>query len=271
MIKNNNFSEYLEFASGLADKVGDIMLKSKHTVEIKVKKGELHDFATNVDLTVEKLIIDSIKRKYPSHNILSEEAGEIKGNSPFRWIIDPLDGTWSYSIGLPLFGTIIALDYEGKTVMAVFYLPQTKEKFTGVVGKGVYLNGKKIKVSKTDDVKASFILSNFPSFKTPKDTLTRKLTLTEKLIKETYRFFPSHSSSVDLCRVAQSAFDGDIIIDTSGKWWDLVAGIFFVKEAGGKVTTLDNKDTTYNNYRRGFVASNGKIHDKLLSIVNSVY
>jgi len=267
----DQFDNYLTFAQKLSEKAGKIILKGRKDFSIKVRKGQLHDFATNIDLSVEKLIISSIKKKYPGHGILSEEAGEIKSNSPFRWVIDPLDGTWVYSVGLPLFANIIALEYKRETIMAIFSFPQTQEQFWGLKGKGVFLNGKKITVNKTDDLKASFIFSNYPSFKTPEDRLKSKLALSEILIQETYRFYPSHSSSMDLCRVAQGAFEGSVIIDTSGKWWDLVAGIFFIKEAGGKVTTFDNKDATYNNYRRGFVASNGKIHDKLLSITNSVY
>lgn len=266
----DKYKEYLDFAINIAKKAGAILMQRKGATKIKVQKNMRFDFATNVDLEVEKLIIDAIFKKYPKHGILSEETEETKTNSPFRWVIDPLDGTWNYSKNYPYFGTIIALEHNKEIVVAVYYMPQTNELFYASKSRGFYLNNNKMVCTTTSDLNASFVFSNYVSFKTLPDRFKRKMLLSEKLVKATYKYYPSHQTSMDLVRIAQGVFDATIVIDSSGKWWDRVAGFLFIKEAGGKITSLNGGEVNSENHAIGLVASNGKIHKQLLEIVNSV-
>lgn len=263
----NIYKKYLDFALQTSKEAVNIALKARSTASISVRKGDLHNYATNADIEVEHYILDKIKNNFSNHAILSEESGEIETNSPYRWIIDPIDGTWAYKVGLPQWGTIIALEFKGEIVVSVINLPISNEIFTAYKNGGFFLNGKKIKCSSVNDIKASFIFINHPSFKTPPELFESKMKLIEKLTRTTYRTFPSHTTSVDLARVAQGVYEADIVTSTSGGWWDLCAGILMVKEAKGKVSTYDNKEVTSENYNKGFIASNGKIHQQLLEIV----
>lgn len=267
----DSYKEYLDFAITLAKKACAILMQKNGKSEIKVQKSMHFDFATNVDLEVEKLIVDEIFKKYPKHGILSEETEEIKTSSPFRWVIDPLDGTWNYSRNYPYFGTIIGLEHNKEIVVAVFNMPHTNELFYASKNHGFYLNGDKMVCSTTSDLNSSFVCSNYATFKSPPDRFKRKMILSEKLVKATYKYYPSHQTSMDLVRISQGVFDATIVIDSSGHWWDRIAGFLFIKESGGKITSLSGGEVNFENYTKGFVASNGKIHEKLSEIVNSVY
>lgn len=269
---SNNYIELFEFAKNLAVKANKILLERRKNVKIVTRKGELHNFTTAADLEIEKFLIESIKKRYPKHAILTEESGIITGDSPYRWILDPIDGTWEYKVGMPRCGVIIALEFKDKTILGIVTTPQMNEFFSTVNGNGVYLNQERIICSKIDQISASFVFINHPSYKTPPEKLDLFFNISKKLTKSVYRLFPTHSSSMDICRVAQGTYDGFIWNNGTSKWWDICAGLFMVEEAGGNVTTLKgSKLTEYNYKQEGFVASNGKIHEQLLKIVNSVY
>ena len=93
------------------------------------------DVVTNADKASEKAIISEIRRAYPEHSVLSEEAGCDKRMNDWLWVIDPLDGTTNYSSGLPNFCVSIGVQHKGQTVVGVVYAPYLGEIFTAVRGK----------------------------------------------------------------------------------------------------------------------------------------
>ena len=129
-----------------AKEAAKIIVANFNKIKHISKKGE-GDYFTNVDILAEEKIISIIQRRFPKHNILSEEAGLIDKNSEFTWLVDPLDGTHNYMHGLPLFGVSVGLEHKKKIIMGVIYLPMLDELFVAERGKGAFLNGKRIKVS----------------------------------------------------------------------------------------------------------------------------
>ena len=142
---------FLSVAETLAKRAGDLCL------EIQQDLGEIHykskkDVVTRADIASEKLIVEGIRKAFPTHSIRTEEAGVIEGSDPrYLWIIDPVDGTVNFSRGIPLWGISIALHFEGKPLVAAVNLPKLGELYTACRGGGAFMNGKAIHVSRESD------------------------------------------------------------------------------------------------------------------------
>jgi len=121
---------------------GKILLKYfNKPLEIKQKESQ-SSIVTEADLESEKIIIGLIRKAYPDHNIIAEEAGFISNNSEFTWIIDPLDGTSNFASGIPWFGVLITLFKQDTPIMAGAYLPVQNTLYFAEAGKGAYRDGK---------------------------------------------------------------------------------------------------------------------------------
>src|SRR4026208_448137 len=118
---------------------------------ISNKEG-INNLVTEVDHKCEEIIFDIIRKNYPDHYILSEEAGEIIQDSNYKWIIDPIDGTVNFAHSIPLCCVSIALEYNGEIVLGSVYNPLMNELFFAEKGKGATLNDKQIRVSKKQNV-----------------------------------------------------------------------------------------------------------------------
>ncbi len=202
-------------------------------LEAKVKES-ISSVVTYVDISSEKLIIDTIKDQFPSHNILSEECGFEDLQSKFTWIIDPLDGTSNYSAGLPWFGVLIALLEEGQPLMGAAYLPVEDKMFFAERDKGAFLNGRKIEIE-TKELSDS--LFSFSTDYSSDDTYISRGIEMYKFIIQHSRNVRTTNSLVDFVNVADSKFGGCINLFT--RIWDIVAPSLIIEEAGGLFTTLD--------------------------------
>ena len=125
------------------------------------KKGAI-DLVTEADIGSEKIIIETIKAKFPDHSILAEESGLNNGISESKWIIDPLDGTTNFTHHLGLFAISIAFSLNGNIVVGVVLNPVSKELFTAIKDNGAASNGRLIKVSNVDKVSESLLVTGFP-------------------------------------------------------------------------------------------------------------
>lgn len=228
---------------------------------ISNKEG-INNLVTEVDHKSEAIIIDIIKSNFPNHFILSEEVGEIAQDSEYKWIIDPIDGTVNYANGIPICCVSIGIEKNGKMIMGAVYNPFINEFFFAEKGLGATMNDKKITVTERDDVVKSCLVTGFPY--TYLDAPNGPLQVFEKFIRKGIPVRRLGSAAIDLCWVAAGRFDGFYEHKLSA--WDSAAGFIIVEEAGGKVTDL--KGDYYNPYQPGIIASNGKIHDELVRIVN---
>jgi myo-inositol-1(or 4)-monophosphatase len=225
-------------------------------------KEGINNPVTEADHAAEKAIFEVIKADFPNHFILSEEAGEIKMDSDYKWIIDPIDGTINFANGIPICCVSIGLEFEGKMVMGAVYNPLMDEFYFAQKGFGASLNDKKISVTKKDKVVNSCLVTGFPY--TYLDAPNGPLQVFEKLIRKGVPVRRLGSAALDLCWLAAGRFDG--FYEHKLSPWDSAAGFLIVEEAGGKVT--DFNGDAYSVYQPHILATNGLIHDELLAIVN---
>lgn len=252
----------LNFAIETARDAGHILLeKFGRTIDIQ-KKGEIN-LVTEADLASEALIIERIKSYYPKHAILAEEAGEavvMGSENSWKWIIDPLDGTTNYAHGYPCFCVTIALEHEGEIVIGVTYDPTRNELFAAEKGQGATLNGKTVRVSKTDKLGDSLIVTGFPYFFKSTPNFEHHLTEFLKAARGVRR---DGSAAIDMAYVACGRFDG--FWEEGLNPWDVAAGKLLIEEAGGQLSYYDG--SPFSIYKPPILASNGRIHSQMLDVL----
>jgi len=144
-----------------AEEAGRILLSGFGKAEQIDHKGAV-DLVTEYDRAAEEAIVNVIRARHPDHAIVAEEGHGAEGRSPWRWFVDPLDGTTNYAHGYPCFSVSIAAEHAGQTVLGVVHDPLHKEAFTAVRGEGALLNGNPIRVSRTDELSESLLATGFP-------------------------------------------------------------------------------------------------------------
>ncbi len=251
----------LNFAIQTARDAGQILLeKFGRKINISMK-GDIN-LVTEADLASEKMIIERIKSYYPKHSILAEESGNavVYGDSTWKWIIDPLDGTTNFAHGYPCFCVTIALEHEGKIVLGVTYDPTRNELFAAEKGQGATLNNKSIRVSETDNIGNSLICTGFPYDFKQKENFARHLT---DFLLQSRGVRRDGSAAIDMAYVACGRFDG--FWEEGLNAWDVAAGVLMIEEAGGSVTYYDG--SPFSVYAPPICASNGLIHTEMLKIL----
>ncbi|MBM4331889.1 MAG: inositol monophosphatase [Deltaproteobacteria bacterium] len=245
----------------LAAKEAGLLLKNKLGQRRKVAYKGAVNLVTEMDLLAEKVIVSTINRRYPDHNILAEEQTTKQKNSPFRWIIDPLDGTTNYAHGFPVFCVSIALEKSGEIILGVVYDPTRGELFLAEKGKGARLNGKKIQVSSVPKLSLSLLATGFPY--DLRESPVNNFDHFHNFALRVHAVRRAGSAALDLCYVAAGRFDGfwEMKLGT----WDMAAGSLIVREAGGKITDFSGKNLGLNGQH--VLASNGKIHREMLNIL----
>lgn len=239
------------------------VLKEYFNQSFKISNKEgINNLVTEVDHKSEEVIFSIIKQEFPGHHILSEESGEIIQDSSYKWIIDPIDGTVNYANGIPICCVSIGIERNGKMELGAVYNPFINELFFAEKGKGATLNEQKIRVSSQPEVMKSCLVTGFPY--TYLDMPNGPLQVFEKFIRKGIPVRRLGSAAIDLCWVAAGRFDGFYEHKLSA--WDSAAGFLIVEEAGGKVTDLQGN--YYNPYQPGIIATNGKIHEALMKVVN---
>lgn len=247
-----------------ATEAGAAVLKHYFNGEFTISHKEgINNLVTEADHASEKAIFEVIKNDYPDHYILSEETGEIVQDSNFKWIIDPIDGTINFANGIPICCVSIGIEQDGEMILGAVYNPFINEFFFAQRGYGATLNSKIIHVSNKDDVSTSCLVTGFPY--TYLDQPNGPLEVFDRLIRKGVPVRRLGSAAIDLCWVAAGRFDG--FYEHKLQAWDSAAGFLIVEEAGGKVTDL--KGNYYNPYQPGIIATNGKIHDELMAVVNN--
>jgi myo-inositol-1(or 4)-monophosphatase len=225
-------------------------------------KSTINDLVTEADHASEKAIFKVIQEQHPDHFILSEETGEIKQDSSYKWIIDPIDGTINFANGIPICCVSIGIEKDGVMVLGAVYNPFMNEMFVAEKGMGATLNDAPIHVSQQSELIKSCLVTGFPYQYL--DAANGPLQVFEKLIRKSVPVRRLGSAALDLCWTAAGRFDG--FYEHKLQPWDSAAGYLMVEEAGGVVTDL--KGNTYNPYQPGIIATNGKIHQALQDVVN---
>ncbi len=253
--------DYLNVAIEASKEAGRFLKINLGKVKnIQTKKEEIN-LVTEIDKETEKKIVEFIKSKFPHHSILAEESGEAKLDSGYKWIIDPLDGTTNYTHSFPVFCVSIALEHKGEVILGVIYDPNFDELFWAEKGKGAFLNGKKISVSRTDKLIKSMLATGFPyNVRENPDNCIEHFV---NFLMEAQAIRRLGSAALDLAYVACGRLDGFWEVNLNP--WDVAAGKIIIEEAGGKVT--DFYGNKFSIYTKGIVASNGLIHEQMLEVI----
>jgi len=228
---------------------------------IETKKSEERNLVSEIDKASEEKIIGIIRRKYPTHSILAEEGGESQTTSEYKWVIDPLDGTTNFLHGLPMYCVTIGIEHKGEVVAGVVYDPNLDEMFTAEKGSGAYMNGKRMRVSATQTLIGSLLVTGFPYdiAKNPDNAIEHFV----NFLMEGQGIRRLGSAALDLSYVAAGRLDGFWEVNLNP--WDMAAGMLFVREAGGRVTDFLGAESTI--YKKQVLASNGIIHDAMLNVL----
>lgn len=216
------------------------------------------DLVTRADKESETRIREVLLADYPEHAVLGEEEGvDGDGDAPYRWIVDPLDGTLNYAHGFPFYCVSIGLEIQGQLEVGVVLDSVRNELFTVVRGGGALLNGTPIAVTKEDTLRRSMLATGFGY---DSNTVVDNVAVFGRMLGlcRTVRRFGS--AALDLAYVACGRIDGIWALKLHP--WDVAAGVLLVSEAGGRVSGAEGEP-----YRLGdgaLVASNGAIHSALV-------
>jgi fructose-1,6-bisphosphatase/inositol monophosphatase family enzyme len=252
---------YEKFAKDIALQAGEI-IRSNFKMGISKQWKSDNSPVTEIDIRVNQLILDSVRKEFPGHSVLAEEGSELLDGSRYVWVCDPIDGTLPFTHGVPLFTFSLALVDDGKPVLGLVYEPVMDRMFFAKLGGGAFLNDKKISVSDVVDFSRGVMaveggetpmgINNFDIMKTLK--------------KEGAHLLKFSSFVITGALVSAGEFLSTIFLNNTVH--DVAAIKIIVEEAGGKATDLQGNNQRYDGKINGFIASNGLVHDRLVEIVN---
>ncbi|MBI4706441.1 MAG: inositol monophosphatase [Candidatus Omnitrophica bacterium] len=257
-------TDYLALAKLAALKAGKIHKKYFcRNPRIKTKSSTF-DLLTVADTQAERVVVSLIRKYYPQHNFLAEEFRYRKTGSEYTWIIDPLDGTNNFASGLPIFCASVALMFRNEIIAAAVYDVTRNELFYAQKYRGAFLNGKRISVNSASELKKSLLITGiyYDRGKKMEQTLD---TIKDFLYRHVLDVRRLGAAALDLCYVACGRAAGFWEFELSP--WDFAAGKLIVEEAGGMVTG-SLEETVPLTKKYFIVASNTKIHRKMLAIIN---
>ena len=230
-LSNSGKNSY-EVADCAVTLAGDILTRRFNTPKDVSFKSEGNP-VTDVDIEVEQAMISVLRRAFPVFGILSEESPPIESDSPYTWVIDPLDGTRNYVGGIPHFCTTIALAKNGTVLFGITYDPIRKEKFFSQKGSGAFVNQSALSVSKKQDLKSSILGLDIGYYPEHAKAATQ---LVSAFQNQTQAIRILGSAALGLAYAASGRLD--IYCHFSLEPWDLAAGILFIEEAGGMATDI---------------------------------
>lgn len=248
-------SQFLKVALDAAKNAEEILLSyyNADTLDVTLKPDETP--VTRADTEAEKAIRETIKQSFPDHGFLGEEYGIEKGDSPYVWIIDPIDATKNYIRKIPVFGTQIALMEGEELILGVSNAPLLDELLYAEVGKGAFLNGNQIKVSDVSQSSDAMICHGGLKWFVEKGTFRGVYNLINDVARSRGfgDFYSYHL-------VASGR--ADVVIEAAISIWDIAAITVIVREAGGSVTDIKGKEITTET--DSLIATNGILHRTVL-------
>ncbi len=233
---------------------------SRNISNIKVYQKNPNDFVTDFDKKSEEIITKTILQAFPEHNILGEENGNLNIDSEYTWIIDPIDGTTNFIHGYPHYSISIALKQNDKIILGVVFEPNKNDLYRAEIGKGAYLNDKRIRVTH-NQLENSIIGTGFPTYDLT--ILDQYCNIFKELTRKTSGQRRSGSAALDLAYVAAGYLDG--FWEYNLKTWDVAAGVLLVREAGGMATDFTQKH--HNGDSGNIIAANQKLLNQLQKII----
>jgi myo-inositol-1(or 4)-monophosphatase len=252
--------DFLQTAEEAARLAGQVLRSwsSKFTVREKSRAN----LVTEADDAAQQAIHDFIRKRFPQHGFLGEEGLEVHSpQSPFRWIIDPLDGTTNYVHGFPYYAVSIGLQQDGRLVAGAVYNPVADEMFLAMEGEGAWLNRQPLRCSAVTQLSESLVIASLPVATHRDDPAVQRFL---KVLGHAQTVQRTGSAALNLASVAAGRIEG--FWSTSLKPWDMAAGVLIVQEAGGKVSRVDGQP--FHLETPDLLATNGTaVHGELSQLL----
>jgi histidinol-phosphatase len=227
--------------------------------DIEVIRKADNSPVTIADRGAEQLIRQMVTRHFPADGFLGEEFGDQPGSTGFRWVIDPIDGTKSFVRHVPIWGTLIGLEYHGELIAGAVYIPVFKQMYHALRGNGAYLDSRRIRVSNVTTLSDSILCYSSIGWFT---RAGRQQTFLD-LYSQTWRQ-RGYGDFYGFVLVAQGS--AELMLEHGVNPWDIAATKAIVEEAGGRFTDWDGGGGIT---RPDVLATNGKVHDDVLKLLRS--
>jgi myo-inositol-1(or 4)-monophosphatase len=233
-------SEFLPITIEAARAAGKVLIDWQSRFSVR-EKGT-NDLVTEADVAAQETIRQFVLKAFPDHDFLGEEdAADRKAQglppaerrSPYRWIVDPLDGTANYVHGMPAYAVSIALEHGDQIVCGCVFDPTSGECYTAQIGGGAHLNGKSIRVSNCQTLEKAMVAVSFPP-NVPRGSI--EITRFVEVLHTAQSVRRLGSAALNLCYIGAGRLDS--YWATSVSAWDVAAGVLIVREAGGIVTDV---------------------------------
>ena len=242
----------LEVAREAALAAGEIMVR-RFNQSKKISYKAMDQIVTDVDTECEAAVFAILSREFPDHILVGEESSaDVRADKGYAWVVDPLDGTRNYALGIPFYSTVVGLAYDGEVIVGITYDPVRDDMFEAERGKGAFLNGERIHVTEKTGVRGCVLGVDLPYNNVgAKNALEVLASIWPDM--QTTRIMGSSALGLSYAAAGRT----DLYFHHQLSPWDQVAGMLHVEEAGGVVTDRTGKRATL--YSDGIIASNRKV------------
>lgn len=226
---------------------------------LEVSKKSPRDFVTEADIAVEAFLKEALSKEYPQFGFWGEESGETENQSS-RWIVDPIDGTHSFSRGQYFWALSVALEIDQELVAGAVYAPALDDYYYAEKGKGAWKNGQPITVSSQAELATAMVSTGFACVRNylEHNNLERFCRIAQATTGQR-RF---GSAALDVCLVADGQVDA--FWEQELMLYDIAAGVVIAKEAGATVTDFQGNEGIFP---KQILVTNGKILDQILPLM----
>jgi len=257
---NTRFPKVIE----AAEEAGEIIRRYFGELLEVEEKTMAADFRTKADVDAEAKILEILAKEYPDYGILSEETGHNGQKSEFQFVIDPLDGTNNFSLGIPNFSVSIALQQNERTIFGVIHQPITMETYWAELGRGAWNNSKKLSVNSENKLPKSTLFSCVGYDNNLKERQILRYNLSGPKAQGLKRWAENWAVAMDCCLVADGR--AEIMVMKGLELHDFAAGKLIAKEAGARSTDLSGEKD--DDQSTAFILSNGtSVHEQVLSAI----
>jgi len=253
---NADWRTRYDLAVEAARKAGDLAREYYETT-FEVEHKADNSPVTIADKAAEALIRETVSRAFPADGFLGEEYGDQPGSSGYRWVIDPIDGTKSFIRHIPLWATLIGLEYQGEQIGGVVHIPVFGMTYRALRGGGAFVNERKIRVSDVATLADSLVCYSSINWFTKYGREKSFLELATRTARQR-----GYGDFYGFVLVAEGA--ADLMVEHGVNPWDVAATKAIVEEAGGRFTDWEDNPTIL---RPDALASNGKVHAEALAIL----
>ncbi|XP_057680685.1 inositol monophosphatase 1-like [Corythoichthys intestinalis] len=262
------WQECMEDCVEVAKQAGKIIREALEGDITVMHKSSQVDLVTETDQRVEKLIISSIKAKFPTHSFIGEEsvaagASSVLTDDP-TWIIDPIDGTTNFVHRFPFVSVSIGFTVKKEIIFGVVYSCIEDKMYTARIGKGAFCNGVPIKVSGQEDLNRSLVLTEVGFKNDPQRFETLMANLRRIISIPVHGIRSPGSAAVNMCMVASGS--ADAYYHMGIHCWDMAGGAAVVTEAGGVVVDISGGPFDLMS-RRLIAASSRAVAERLASYI----